>query len=449
MPLLVTGLNHQTAPLALRERLAIDADANDGALAELLRWPGVREAALLSTCNRTEIYCQLDDGEESVAARWLAEHHGIDAGDLDTYLYRHEGDAAVQHLFRVATGLDSLVLGEPQILGQVKDAYQRARRGGALGMGLERLFQQCFATAKRVRTDTRIGAHPVSVAFAAVRLAEQAFTEIDSATVLLIGAGDTVELAAKHLQDRRAKRILIANRTQAHAQTLASQVGGYALPLEALEQHLAEADIVLSATASRQPVLSRAMLERALKARRYRPMLLLDLAVPRDIEASAAELDDVYLYSIDDLEQVIDDSLRSRRESAQQAEAIIELDVAHFMAWWRGRDGHQLLHRLRDDADQRRNDALSHAQRLLAAGQNPEEVLQTLAHRLTNSLLHAPSARLRDAARRGDRDLLRAAERLFSSDDDQTAVDSTSRNRTDHEDATDHHADRTQHPSQT
>lgn len=446
MPLLVTGLNHQTAPLDLRERLAIDAEANDAALLGLLRHPGVREAALLSTCNRTEIYCQLDPGEETAAARWLAEHHGIDAGELEGYLYRHEGDAAVQHLFRVATGLDSLVLGEPQILGQVKDAYQRARRGGGLGMGLERLFQQCFATAKRVRTDTRIGAHPVSVAFAAVRLAEQAFTDIAAATVLLVGAGDTVELAAKHLQDRRAKRILIANRTLAHAQTLASQVGGYALPLDALEQHLAEADIVLSATAAREPVLKRDMLERALKKRRYRPMLLLDLAVPRDIEASAAELDDVYLYSVDDLEQVIDESLRSRRESAQQAEAIIELDVAHFMAWWRGRDGHQVLRQLRDDADRRRADALDHAQRLLASGQDPEAVLQTLAHRLTNSLLHAPSARLRDAARRGDRDLLRAAERLYGSDSENS---NDANDHEDHDKATEPHADRTQHPSQT
>ncbi|MCB1560550.1 MAG: glutamyl-tRNA reductase [Xanthomonadales bacterium] len=442
MPLLVTGLNHQTAPVDLRERLAIDAEANDAALADLLARPGVREAALLSTCNRTEIYCQLDDGEETSAGRWLAEHHGIQHGDLDGYLYRHVGDDAVAHLFRVATGLDSLVLGEPQILGQVKDAYQRARRGGGLGMGLERLFQQCFATAKRVRTDTRIGAHPVSVAFAAVRLAEQAFTEIDSATVLLIGAGDTVELAAKHLRDRHARRILIANRTLPHAQALAGQVGGYALPLEALEQHLAEADIVLSATAAREAVLTRAMLERALKARRCRPMLLLDLAVPRDIEASAAALDDVYLYGVDDLEQVVDEGLRSRRESARQAEAIIELEVAHFMAWWRGRDSHHLLRRLRDDANRRRTDALDHAQRQLASGQDPEAVMQTLAHRLTNSLLHAPSARLRDAARRGDRDLLRAAERLFSSQQSAKADP-------DNENDEHHHAHRTQHPSQT
>ncbi len=418
MPLIALGLNHQTAPLALRERVALDAGQLPAALDGLGAVPGVEEAALLSTCNRTEVYAQVAEGRENAVAEWLARHHGLAPDTLSAYLYQHTGEDAVRHLFRVATGLDSLVLGEPQILGQVKEAWQAARSQQRLRTPLDRLFQQSFSVAKRVRTDTRIGAHPVSVAYAAVRLARQVFSELDRATVLLVGAGDTIELAARHLVDAKAKRLLVANRTLEHAQALASRHGGYALPLTELERHLPEADIVITATASREPILRRAAVQAALKARKHRPMFLLDLAVPRDIEASVAELADVYLYTVDDLEQVIEENRASRREAAEQAQAIIDLQVEHFMAWWRAQGRQDALKVLRSRGEAAREDALARAREQLALGKDPNEVLALLAHQLTNKLLHAPSAALRQAALDGDLDLLRAAERLYDDRDD-------------------------------
>ncbi len=433
MTLLALGLNHQTAPVALREKLAIAPGVLADALRELVTQPGVTEAALLSTCNRTEIYCHVTPGAERQPEHWLAQFGQLRPDQLDAYLYRHRDDAAARHLFRVATGLDSMVLGEPQILGQVKEAWQAARHHGALKTPLDRLFQQTFAVAKRARTDTRIGAHPVSVAFAAVRLAQQVFTALDQATVLLIGAGDTIELAARHLADHKVKRLLVANRTLEHAQTLASRFGGIALPLDELERHLPEADIVLSATASRDPVLRKDMVQRALRQRRHRPMFLLDLAVPRDIEPAIAQLDDVFLYSVDDLEQVIDENRRSRREAAEQAEAIIALQVEHYMAWWRASGEQDTLRRLRQRGEATRDAVLARASELLAQGKSPQHALDYLAHTLTNKLLHTPSATLRQAAQQGDRELLHAAARLFDTSSDDTPISST---------------DDTQHPTQ-
>ncbi len=413
MPLVALGLNHQTAPVALREQVAFAPAQLPEALTSLRAVAGVHEAAVLSTCNRTELYCVVDAGAESQPSAWLARHHGVDPDQLVSYLYCHTDGDAVRHLLRVATGLDSLVLGEPQVLGQVKDAYQHARRAGALKNALERLFQHAFSVAKRVRTDTRIGAHPVSVAFAGVRLAQQVFTELDRATVLLVGAGDTIELAARHLVDQRVQRLLVANRTLAHAQALASRFGGYALPLDELERHLAEADIVISATASRLPVVSAAAIGRALAARRHRPMLLLDLAVPRDVDPAAAEFEDVYLYTVDDLDRVIEEGLRSRREAAEQAQAIIDLQVEHYLAWWRASGRHDTLRRLRGRSEAERDALLLRARQMLAGGCSPESALEFLANGLTNKLLHAPSANLRAAALRGDVELLRAADKLF------------------------------------
>ena len=433
MTLLALGLNHQTAPVALREKLAIAPGVLADALRELVTQPGVTEAALLSTCNRTEIYCHVTPGAERQPEHWLAQFGQLRPDQLDAYLYRHRDDAAARHLFRVATGLDSMVLGEPQILGQVKEAWQAARHHGALKTPLDRLFQQTFAVAKRACTDTRIGAHPVSVAFAAVRLAQQVFTALDQATVLLIGAGDTIELAARHLADHKVKRLLVANRTLEHAQTLASRFGGIALPLDELERHLPEADIVLSATASRDPVLRKDMVQRALRQRRHRPMFLLDLAVPRDIEPAIAQLDDVFLYSVDDLEQVIDENRRSRREAAEQAEAIIALQVEHYMAWWRASGEQDTLRRLRQRGEATRDAVLARASELLAQGKSPQHALDYLAHTLTNKLLHTPSATLRQAAQQGDRELLHAAARLFDTSSDDTPISST---------------DDTQHPTQ-
>ena len=408
----VLGINHQTAPVRLRERVAFAADTVPAALATLRELPGVHEAALLSTCNRTELYALADDDGASLAA-WLAAHPG-EAVDMHAYLYHHRDADAARHLFRVATGLDSLVLGEPQILGQVKEAWSLARGAGALGSTLDRLFQNAFATAKRARTDTRIGANPVSVASAAVRLAQESFARLEESTVLLVGAGETIELAARHLREGRVRRLLVANRTLAHAQELASRHGGVALPLDELDRHLADADVVLSATASREPVILATQVAAALARRRHRPMLLLDLAVPRDIDPAVGALDDAFLHTIDDLERAIEDNRRSRREAAAEAEAIVDLQVARFAGALQAAGNDAPLRALRARGEAERDAALHRARRQLAAGHDPSVVVEQLAQALTNKLLHAPTAALRDAAASGDTALARAVERLFA-----------------------------------
>jgi glutamyl-tRNA reductase len=419
MALIALGLNHLTAPVALRERVAFPADATSPALVELLAEPGVREAAILSTCNRTELYCTVEAGAEAAPAAWLHRHQDLTRARIDEFLYRHHDADAVRHLFRVATGLESMVLGEPQILGQVKDAYALAREAHTLKAPLERLFQNTFAVAKRVRSDTRIGANTVSVAFTAVRLAERVFTNLSEACVLLIGAGETIELAARHLAEANVRRLIVANRTLENAQTLATRFGGYAISLADLGKHLAEADIVISSTASREAVLTRGQVAAAIAARRRRPMFLVDIAVPRDIEPAVADIEDVYLYTIDDLRQVIDENMRSRREAAHEAEAMIELSVEHYMGWWRALDAHNPVVDLRRTAEANRDETLAKAHALLARGKSPEEALAFLASTLTNKLLHAPSANLRAAALRGDAELLRAAQRLFDTGSDE------------------------------
>ena len=413
MALIALGINHLTAPVALRERVAFPAGDTPPALAELTSQAGVREAAILSTCNRTELYCTVDAGYEDMPGDWLHRHQDLGQAHIDEFLYRHDDANAVRHLFRVATGLDSMVLGEPQILGQVKDAYAMARAAHTLKAPLERLFQNTFAVAKRVRSETRIGANPVSVAFTAVRLAEQVFADLRGACVLLVGAGETIELVGRHLTEARVRRLIVANRTLENAQALATRFGGYAIALGDLDRHLAEADIVIASTASREPVLARQQVEAAIAARKRRPMFLLDLAMPRDIDPAVASLADVYLYTLDDLREAIDENLRSRREAAREAEAMIDLSVEHFMDWWRSLELHNPVADLRRQAETSRDAVLARAQSLLAHGKTPEEALAYLANTLTNKLLHAPSANLRHAALRGDADLLRAAERLF------------------------------------
>ncbi|MFZ5638712.1 MAG: glutamyl-tRNA reductase [Pseudomonadota bacterium] len=415
--LVALSLNHQNAPVALRERVAFSDEALPATLAALRALPGVEEVALLSTCNRTEIYA-LTGGDGNALADWLAAHPQDGSGArapmaLREYLHWHRDDEAVRHLFRVATGLDSMVLGEPQILGQVKQAWSAARSAGTLGGRLDRLFQHAFVTAKRARTDTRIGANPVSVASAAVRMAEETFARPADSTILLIGAGETIELTALHLVQAKARRLLFANRTLAHAQELASRHGGVALPLTELDKHLAEADIVFSATAAREPILRRPQVSAALKQRRHRPMLLLDLAVPRDIAPDVAEIDDVFLYTVDDLERVIEENRRSRQEAAADAEAIVELQVARFVETLNATAHNGSLRQLRAHGEAARDETLAKAQQMLAAGHDPAAVLQQLAHTLTNRLLHAPTAALREAALNGDVDIVRAAERMF------------------------------------
>ncbi len=416
MPLIALGLNHRTAPVALRERVAIDPDATPPALADLAAQPGVEEAMILSTCNRTELYCSVETGAEDAPGTWLHMRNQLTPGRLDEFLYRHADGQAVRHVFRVATGLESMILGEPQILGQVKDAWRAARSAHTLHAPMDRLLQNAFAVAKRVRTETRIGTGPVSIAFTAVRLVEQAFTELDEACVLLIGAGDTIELAIRHLVERGVRRLIVANRTIETAQALVGAVGGYAIALADLPKHLAEADIVISATASREPILDAPMLRAAVRQRRRRPMLLMDLAVPRDIDPAVAGLPDVFLYTIDDLQQNIETGRRSRRASIREAEAIIDLQVERYLAWRRASEFDLPIRCYRATAEAQRDEVLQRARRMLASGHAPEEALEYLANTLTGKLLHTPSVRIHEAAEHGDQALLEAAMRLFDMD---------------------------------
>lgn len=413
MTILVLGLNHKTAPVEIRERVSFGPDILVGALRSLSDISGVGEGVILSTCNRTEVYCSLTGSGEEEVKSWLGHFHGLDPERIAPHLYAYLDSDAVAHLLRVASGLDSMVLGEPQILGQVKTAFQTACDSGTAGKLLCRLFQHSFAVAKQVRTDTAIGSSPVSVAFAAVSLARQIFSDLKEQTALLIGAGETVELAARHLHQHGIGRIIVANRTVERAHALAAQFDGYAIALTELAHHLPEADILISSTASPLPVLGKGTVERALKKRKHRPIFMVDIAVPRDIEPEVAELNDIYLYTVDDLQGVVEDGMRSRREAAEQAEEIVEFHTGEFLAWLRSLDAVNLIQDYRRGAEALRDEVLGSALRRLESGKTPEEVLGFLAHTLTNKLLHAPSARLRRAGREGEADLLEAANELF------------------------------------
>ncbi|MCG6863049.1 MAG: glutamyl-tRNA reductase [Chromatiaceae bacterium] len=413
MAILVLGLNHKTAPVEMRERVAFGPDILVGALRSLCDLAPVGEGLILSTCNRTEIYCSINSGGGNLVSDWLGRFHGLDPERIAPYLYSRRDRDAVAHLLRVASGLDSMVLGEPQILGQVKAAFQAACDSRTTGKLLGRLFQNAFAVAKQVRTDTAIGNSPVSVAFAAVSLARQIFSDLSDQTALLIGAGETIELAARHLHQHGVGRILVANRTVERAHSLAAQLGGFAIALTELANHLPKADILITSTASPLPVLGKGTVERALRQRKHRPIFMVDIAVPRDIEPEVAELDDVYLYTVDDLQGVVEEGMRSRREAAEQAEEIIEISTEEFLGWLRSLDAVTLIQDYRHHAERLRDQVLAKALHQLEHGKPPEEVVGFLAHTLTNKLLHGPSARLRQAGREGQEELLEAANELF------------------------------------
>ena len=317
-------------------------------------------------------------------------------------------------MLRVASGLDSLVLGEPQILGQMKQAFTTAHEAGTVGQLLNRLFQHTFSVAKQVRTDTAIGASPVSVAFAAVSLAKQIFSDLSRHTALLIGAGETIELVARHLHESGIGRIIVANRTVERAHNLAAEFGGYAIALPEIPNHLAEADIVISSTASPLPILGKGAVESALKVRKHRPMLMVDIAVPRDIEAEVRDLEDVYLYTVDDLQSIIDEGLRSRQEAALQAEEIIDVQVGHFMGWLKSLESVDLIRRYRNSAEQQRDQVVEAALRQLQQGRAPDEVLRELGRQLTNKLMHTPCSQMKQAGYDGRTELLDAARELFN-----------------------------------
>jgi glutamyl-tRNA reductase len=416
MSLIALGINHRTAPVELREKIAITGERVVDALRDLVSLPTVNEAAILSTCNRTELYCGLEDNQLTALTGWLSRFNDLDPGLIKPHLYSHPDELAVRHMLRVAGGLDSMILGEPQILGQIKAAYQTAAEAGTLDISLSKLFQHSFSVAKQIRTDTAIGESPVSVAFSAVNLAKQIFSNFEEHTALLIGAGETIELAARHLCDQKLGRMIVANRTPETAHRLATVFRGYGIGLDEIPAHLSEADIVISATASEKHILSADLVRAALKGRRHRPVFMVDIAVPRDIDPQVAKLEDVYLYTVDDLQELIDESLRSRKEAALQAEEIIDVQVEHFMAWMRAQGAVSTIREYRQQAQQQRDEVLAKARQMLSNGKDPQRVLEFLANTLTNKLTHVPSVQIRKAAENEDTSLLLAAIALFKLD---------------------------------
>ena len=380
------------------------------ALQDLQATQGADENLIVSTCNRTELYCVSEN--PGALQHWLERYHG-DTLDLKTSLYTHQDEKAVAHAFSVAAGLDSMVVGEPQILGQLKDAYRAAQQAGTAGPQLNRLLQATFSVAKRVRTETRIGANAVSVAYAAVSLAKQIFTGFNNHTALLVGAGETIALAARHLRGQGLTRMIIANRSLDRAQALAQEFQASAISLDALPHFLPQADIVISSTASPDPVILRAHVEAALSARRRRPMFMVDIAVPRDIESTVGDFEDVYLYTIDDLQLVVESNLSARQDGAREARKLIDDEVQRFMAELKGLHVVPTIRALRESAEDVRAQTLDQARRLLQAGRPVDDVLNYLADTLTHRLIHAPTQTLRDAGNSGDAELVAATRQIF------------------------------------
>jgi len=413
MSLLALGLNHHTAPVDIRERAAIGDDQLSEALLALKDVDAVNEAAIVSTCNRTEIYCGMDGSDARPVIGWM--HHYLRQPDLqlDPYLFHHANQDVVRHLMRVCSGLDSMVLGEPQILGQMKQAYRNAAEAGTVGAELSPLFQSAFSVAKQVRTDTAIGASPVSVAFAAVSLARQIFADFGRHHALLIGAGETIQLTARHLSSAGINTMTIANRSEQRAKVLAEEVNGRAITLTDIPKALIDADIIISSTGSPLPIVGKGMAGSALKARKFKPQLMVDIAVPRDIESEVAELDGIFLYTVDDLTDVIEENRQSRNVAAIEAEEIVNSQVDDFMRKIQALGANSMIRAYRSKVSDIQAEALARGLKQLRAGGDPETVLEHLAHTLGNKLMHTPTTRLREAAETDDQTLLAAARTLL------------------------------------
>lgn len=411
MYLFTFGVNHTTAPLPIREHVAFHSESMEQALHDLTRQRPVREAAILSTCNRTELYCNTK--EPQAALNWLAEYHRLQPEEIVPYTYTLPEQEAVKHAFRVASGLDSMVLGEPQILGQMKQAVKIAETAGTLGTLLHKLFQRTFAVAKEVRSTTDIGANSVSMASAAVRLAQRIFGDLSQQKVLFIGAGEMIELAAEYFAAQTPRAVTVANRTLEHAAQLAQRFGGQAIVLSDLAEHFAAHDIVITSTASPLPLIGLGLVERAVKARKHRPMFMVDLAVPRDIEPEVAELDDVFLYTVDDLAEIVQEGMGNRKLAAAEAEAIIDVRVEGFMHWLQSRDAVPTIRALRDHGEQLRQHELEKALKHLARGEDPGAVLEAMSAALTNKLMHAPSHALNSAVGADREDLEKLLQQLY------------------------------------
>jgi len=416
MHVLSIGLNHTTAPVEVRERAAVAAEHLDDALKDIAQHGEIEEATILSTCNRTEVYCQLAESNIEVVSNWLCDFHELKKDDVSPYLYAFPDQAAVKHAFRVASGLDSLVIGEPQILGQMKTAFATAHKNGNTGKVLNRLFQHTFSVAKEIRTSTAIGAHAVSVAYAAVALSKQIFSDIAQQTVLLIGAGETIELTCRHLYSQGVRDIIIANRTTSRAESLGNEFGTQVISLHELPTRLPDADMVFSSTASTLPILGKGAFESALQIRRNKPMFVVDLAIPRDVEAEVGHLNNVYLYTVDDLEQVVTDNLETRKSAALDAEKIVEEQTLQFMHWFKNLQSVPTIRDLRKRTSEITDKELLNAQKRIAAGDNPEQVLQQFAHALSQKFMHYPTESLRQ---NHDEAILSAARQLFGLDSDK------------------------------
>ena len=412
MPLHILGLNHTTAPVEIREQVIYSGGDIARALAELVQLQGIDEAVILSTCNRTEFYLDSDDGGVTVLASWLKGDQSL-SKDAEAALFTLNNEEAIRHLFRVACGLDSMVLGEPQILGQLKDAFRQAEQSAAVGSQLSRLFQHTFSVAKKVRTDTEIGSSPVSVAYAAVNLANQFFAGFSKHTALLIGAGMTIELVARHLSSKGIGRMFVANRDFDRAQEIASQFDGFALPLSEIEGTLPEADILISSTSSPEPIVTTEQMQSAIRARKRRPIFAVDIAVPRDLEAGIGELDDVYLYTIDDLDKVIVEGQSNREAAAVDADRILIEETQRYLSIERSKEVAPIITALRDHGDTLRHEVLAQARRRLAKGADQDEVLEFVTASLLKKLLHQPSVRLREAGEQSDQAFIDAIRELF------------------------------------
>lgn len=417
MAVLALGINHKTAPVEVRERVAFAPEKLADALHEACRHARLSEVVILSTCNRTELYCAAAEAGSRPLLEWLGRYHGLEVGELQQCAYVHQDADAVRHMMRVASGLDSLVLGEPQILGQLKSAYSVSQAQGLVSAELGRLFRSTFSVAKEVRTRTAIGQNPVSVAYAAVNLAQHIFADMSTSRALLIGAGETIELVARHLKRAGVREMTVANRTLARALAVAEEFGGRAVELSQIPEVLPDTDILIASTASQLPILGKGAVEAALKKRKHRPIFMVDIAVPRDIEPQVGELDDVYLYTVDDLREVIEENQRERQSAALEAEEIIEVGVHDFMRQLRELDAVDTLTRLRQQAQQLAEQELDKALRQLRNGKDAEEVLRRLANGLTNKLLHQPTVQLRRASSEGRSELLELAQELYQLDD--------------------------------
>jgi glutamyl-tRNA reductase len=414
MAILAYGVSYRTAPVAFRERIAFPEETLPEALkAATCTIPSVSEAAIISTCNRTELYLAMDPREERGVVSWLANAREIPATELDAVSYSHWDQDAARHLIRVASGLDSQVLGEPQIMGQVKSAYDLARNTGTIGPELSLLSQITLSTAKKVRTDTDIGRNPVSVAYAAVTMAEQIFTSLKDTKAMLLGAGDTIQRVAEHLTEKGVRQLAIANRTLTNAERLAARFDAIPMQLTDVAAHLAEYDILIASTGSSLPVVGKGALEAAIKQRRHRPIFVVDIAVPRDVEPEAGELPDVYLYTIDDLTEIIEENVRSRREAAESAESVVSDGADHYLRERRAHHGQALLRAYRDQASAIQEAEIARAVRELRKGEDPERVMAQLARSLTNKLIHTPTTAIRDAAAEGRADLLEYLKTLY------------------------------------